>query len=361
MAFGASKAVYLLVALVALPQALAGPGCARRNYGKPDCIEKCKGGWGVRGHYMGNNKWGSVMNGTDGTDLDSIVATACGLNQTTTQDPGSVSSSLPCRSSSSPPPANGYEPTPSAPSPSSPAPSPPSSSPPSPSNPPPSEPTPPNSPSPPPPSPPPPSQSPPSQSPPSSSPPPYSEPPATTTSSTPGNTPSSPVPSPSPAPNNNTSNPSSTPTVESTSGDSFESDALTGHNNARALHGASPLTWSDDLASAAASWVVNCVFEHSQGKVGPYGENLFAGTGNYGITDAINDWMAEASDYNPNSPTFSHFTQVVWKSTTQLGCAVHTCAPGTIFDASYGTSQFIACEYNPPGNVEGEFADNVQV
>lgn len=53
MAPGASKTGYFLLAFVALPQALAGPGCARRNYGKPDCVERCKSGWGVAGHYMG--------------------------------------------------------------------------------------------------------------------------------------------------------------------------------------------------------------------------------------------------------------------------------------------------------------------
>lgn len=53
MAAGAFKTLSLFLAFVALPQVLAGPGCARRNYGKPDCVEKCKGGWGVAGHYMG--------------------------------------------------------------------------------------------------------------------------------------------------------------------------------------------------------------------------------------------------------------------------------------------------------------------
>lgn len=47
------KTAYLLAALVALPQVLAGPGCARRNYGKPDCVQKCKGGWGYGGSSMG--------------------------------------------------------------------------------------------------------------------------------------------------------------------------------------------------------------------------------------------------------------------------------------------------------------------
>lgn len=68
----------------------------------------------------------------------------------------------------------------------------------------------------------------------------------------------------------------------------------------------------------------------------PLTENLAAGTGDYTVTEAINDWTSESSDYDPTNPQYSHFTQVVWKSTTQLGCAVVTCPAGSIFDASYG-------------------------
>ena len=65
-------------------------------------------------------------------------------------------------------------------------------------------------------------------------------------------------------------------------------------------------------------------------------ENLGAGSGQYTVTDAINGWTAEAKDYNPQNPIYSHFTQVVWKNTKQLGCAVVTCPAGSIFDAKYG-------------------------
>jgi len=122
------------------------------------------------------------------------------------------------------------------------------------------------------------------------------------------------------------------------------------------LHGANPLTWNATLATYAQNWVNDCQFKHTNG---PYGENLAAGTGDFGIAAAIKLWTDESSDYDPTNPQPSHFTQVVWKSSTQLGCAVSAC--NGIFAASDGLAQYYTCEYSPPGNYIGEFAQNVQV
>jgi len=141
--------------------------------------------------------------------------------------------------------------------------------------------------------------------------------------------------------------------------DSDISEYLADHNNFRAQYGAAPLTWSNDLAAAAQTWANNCVFKHSGGSLGPYGENLAAGTGSsYGIDAAIKSWTDESSSYDPSNPQASHFTQVVWKGTTQVGCAVAECSG--IFPSSYGQAQYYVCEYSPQGNVIGEFAENVQ-
>ncbi|KAF7333820.1 PR-1-like protein [Mycena venus] len=134
---------------------------------------------------------------------------------------------------------------------------------------------------------------------------------------------------------------------------------LTAHNDVRALHGASPLTWKNEPAKKAQEWADACVFEHSHGALGPYGENLAAGTSDFGIYDAVGSWAAEASEYNPADPKASHFTQVVWKATKEVGCAVATC--DGIFPPEYGPAQFYVCEYDPAGNVAGEFPENVQV
>ncbi|KAF9260704.1 PR-1-like protein, partial [Marasmius fiardii PR-910] len=125
------------------------------------------------------------------------------------------------------------------------------------------------------------------------------------------------------------------------------------HNNFRAQYGSSPLQWNNTLQTAAQKWADGCVFEHSRGVLGHFGENLSAGTGDLGIEGAIKMWTDEADEYDPNYPQYSHFTQMVWKSTTQLGCAVaHGC--NEIFKG-YGPADLYVCEYYPPGNVIGHF------
>lgn len=58
--------------------------------------------------------------------------------------------------------------------------------------------------------------------------------------------------------------------------------------------------------------------------------------------------------YDYNEPGFSettgHFTQLVWKNTTTMGCGCRLC--GT-------RGWFLVCEYWPRGNVVGEFGSQV--
>jgi len=117
------------------------------------------------------------------------------------------------------------------------------------------------------------------------------------------------------------------------------------------------LTWSSDLQAKAQSYANSCRFEHSDGALGPVGENLVAGTGTFTVNAAIQQFQADASQFNLAQPTFSHFTQMVWKSSTQLGCAAALCS--NIF-SGFGVATYHVCLYNPVGNVVGQESENVQ-
>jgi pathogenesis-related protein 1 len=146
---------------------------------------------------------------------------------------------------------------------------------------------------------------------------------------------------------------------------------LAEHNTVRTAHNAPPLTWSGELALKAAIWANVCQFKHSDGLLSykPYGENIVAATGDFSIPAAMGTFVQDAgmklclanffltknsksADYNPANPTYTHFTQVIWKSTTQLGCAVSKC--DGIFDRSFGKATLYVCLYNPAGNVVGD-------
>lgn len=132
-------------------------------------------------------------------------------------------------------------------------------------------------------------------------------------------------------------------------------EALSIHNQLRANHNTPALTWDNQLAEYAENYAKDCHFKHSHGE---YGENLAAGYPT--ITRAIKSWYNENKLYSYDNPGFSsqtgHFTQLVWKSSTKLGCALIQC------DGKNGTpGNYLICEYNPPGNITNEpyFRENV--
>ncbi len=128
------------------------------------------------------------------------------------------------------------------------------------------------------------------------------------------------------------------------------------HNNHRTLHGVSAVTWSETVAASAQDYADTCPSGHS-GSI--YGENLAWATYDMVISSAVQLWYDEEPDYNYNNPGFSsetgHFTQVVWKTTTEIGCALATGC-----DSNWPFMENVwVCQYNPPGNYIGQFAENV--
>ncbi|XP_054822486.1 pathogenesis-related protein PR-1-like [Prosopis cineraria] len=125
-------------------------------------------------------------------------------------------------------------------------------------------------------------------------------------------------------------------------------------NAARSLLRMRPLVWDPKLARYAR-WYANqrrsdCALQHSNG---PYGENIFWGSGTgWSPAQAAAAWVSEKKYYNYGSNSCAagqmcgHYTQVVWKTTTRVGCAKINCYGGK--------GVFMTCNYDPPGNYIGE-------
>jgi pathogenesis-related protein 1 len=143
------------------------------------------------------------------------------------------------------------------------------------------------------------------------------------------------------------------------------------HNKIRQALGVNNLTWSSDLANYAQVWANHlateneCKMKHrprSGQYTQRYGENIYWGSAvmwSNGLREVqkttpeqvVTSWADEVKDYNYadnscNAGTMcGHYTQVIWKSSKQVGCAVAICPD---------KGQIWVCNYNPPGNYVGE-------
>jgi len=128
---------------------------------------------------------------------------------------------------------------------------------------------------------------------------------------------------------------------------------LSEHNKYRKAAGAPPLTWDDNLAKTAQSWAAKGHMDHSTalGAFKKYGENIHMACPHDTPVTACKWWHDEISKYHGgNSFQAAHYTQMVWKSTTKVGCGKGP--------ASCGGDLWV-CQYKPMGNVFGKFAANV--
>ncbi len=141
----------------------------------------------------------------------------------------------------------------------------------------------------------------------------------------------------------------------------FTERVLARHNGERANVGVKPLVWDDKLAVAAAAWARTLAatrqFEHSPDDpdAAPQGENLWMGTaGAYSFDDMVDGWIEERRYYRRglfpkvtttrNWADVGHYTQLIWHTTTRVGCAL----------ATGGGNDVLVCRYSPAGNWDGE-------
>ena len=132
------------------------------------------------------------------------------------------------------------------------------------------------------------------------------------------------------------------------------------HNEARARVGAPKLVWNEALVEDAAVYAAILArtgkFAHDPqtGRNPRQGENLWMGTRDaYGYGEMIGAWVDEDRYFKrglfpDNSTTgnwgdVAHYTQIIWPTTTHVGCAV----------AGNAQNEFLVCRYSPAGNIVG--------
>ncbi|RUM67405.1 MAG: hypothetical protein DSZ06_01300 [Sulfurospirillum sp.] len=136
-------------------------------------------------------------------------------------------------------------------------------------------------------------------------------------------------------------------------------------------------TWSEAVANDAQSYARTLAnsgrFEHDPKNHlaqnhngytnGPYGENIYAYWSSNGTKPtyemAVQSWIDEKNNYHyakigdddcDYGKQCGHYTQIVWKSTTKIGCGMSRYKKG-----EYKGGYIIVCKYKTPGNIIGEY------
>jgi pathogenesis-related protein 1 len=143
-------------------------------------------------------------------------------------------------------------------------------------------------------------------------------------------------------------------------------EMLSAHNQWRREVGVPDLRWADDLADTAQRWAEflrasrNCAPAHNEGAI--MGENLYWASATpwsdgrvekqkITPTRVVDSWAGEKPLYDQGSGACrpgaecGHYTQLVWRRTTELGCGMAVCGD---------LSQIWVCNYRPPGNYAGQ-------
>jgi pathogenesis-related protein 1 len=134
-------------------------------------------------------------------------------------------------------------------------------------------------------------------------------------------------------------------------GNSIAREMLTVHNEVRARADLPPLQWSNALAAYSQKWA-DTLLARNQTAHNPhsaYGENIFVSGVGSTPSMAVKEWASESRDYdyrtNACSTDCGHYTQIIWRRTVNVGCAV----------ARGPRREVWVCSYDPPGNFLGQW------
>ena len=127
---------------------------------------------------------------------------------------------------------------------------------------------------------------------------------------------------------------------------------LEGHNLYRRQLKLRDRVWDCRLAGNAQQWANKRVTAHDE--FSPYGESIFVATSpTIPVASALASWVNEKQFWNNQTgscaagKTCTHYTQMLWRSTTKIGC-------GLIRNGPLTWKTFLVCNYDPAGNTGGK-------
>lgn len=162
-------------------------------------------------------------------------------------------------------------------------------------------------------------------------------------SATPPSNPAPPSPNPSPT----------SPTSPGDAGGVVEQQQyMVFHNLKRCWHNVPNVKWNANLAAQAKSHAAKCTMAKDPSIAGRVGENIAFGK-DLGQIPAQDQWYMEFLSFpfgaKNGTEGSQEFSQIVWKATTDVGCASALCPQGNYY----------VCRYSPAGNVAGQYDVNV--
>ncbi|XP_044009948.1 venom allergen 5-like [Aphidius gifuensis] len=118
-----------------------------------------------------------------------------------------------------------------------------------------------------------------------------------------------------------------------------------------------PLAWDDGLAEVAQRWATQCIVKHDDCS-NTAGQNIASKSASNGyfvtMTDLVTMWFNEVKNMDPqnvkhhvDSDDTGHYTQLVWGTTTHIGCGVAKYKEGMWYNT------YLVCNYGPGGNLPG--------
>ncbi|XP_044175598.1 probable pathogenesis-related protein CaO19.6200 isoform X5 [Acropora millepora] len=161
--------------------------------------------------------------------------------------------------------------------------------------------------------------------------------------------------------------PPGSPEAPGSPGSPFEQEGLNKHNEFRNVHGVPPMTLNAEMSQQAAAYAQKIAnlgtLQHaSREERNGDGENLSMGCSTkkgQTAAEAVTNWYNEVCSPGytfgrpSGSPGTGHFTQVVWKGSTQLGMGMAESQKSGM------KCTYIVGRYREAGNMMGDYAENV--